>query len=152
MKALPLQCLRLCRVGKLPKGVVPHGDYFAQGWYVEGLYFLTGEHRGYRREQPSYDRIRPSTNFFLTRGPHHPLFGQGAWEVGVRYDLLDLTNHGINGGTTHAVTLGLNWHLNPNMKVQWNYVWMDRGFEPVNVTDRRPGELDAFGMRFHWDF
>ncbi len=138
--------------GSLPDGVKARGDYFAQGWYVEALYFLTGEHRGYRREQPGYDRIRPAENFFLVHGPHGPLCGLGAWEVGVRYDWLDLSHGGINGGTANAVTLGLNWHVNPNMKVQWNVVWMRRDFDPPDDAGRRAGDFASLGMRFHWDF
>ena len=43
------------------------------------------------------------------------------------------------------MTLGLNWHLNPNMKVQWNYVWMDRDFDPPDDTGRREGSLQGLG-------
>lgn len=139
--------------GSLPDGARSRGTYFAHGYYVEALYFLTGEHRGYRREQPGYDRIRPAEPFFLVRGEDDGcLWGRGAWEVGVRYDFVDLTDAGINGGSAHAVTLGLNWHLNPNMKVQWNYVWMDRHFTPPDNKGRQDGSFTSLGMRFHWDF
>ncbi len=138
--------------GVLPKGVVPHGTYFAKGTYVEVLYFLTGDHRSYRKERPGYDRIIPNENFYLVRGPNGPIWGRGAWELGVRYDWLDLTSNGINGGSAHAVTCGLNWHLNPNMKVQWNYLWMRRDFDPSADAGRLSGPLHALGMRFHWDF
>lgn len=138
--------------GPLPAGVVSRSGYFAQGYYLETLYFLTGEHRGYRREQPSYDRIRPDENFFWVRSDHGNIFSRGAWEVGCRYDYLDLSDGGINGGILHAVTLGLNWHLNPNQKVQCNYVWMDRNFTPTDTTGRRQGDLHGLGLRFHWDF
>jgi phosphate-selective porin OprO/OprP len=139
--------------GTLPAGVVRRGNYTAEGWYVEALYFLTGDHRGYRREQPGYDRIQPATNFFFVRGPGcWPIFGTGAWEVGVRYDHLDLTNHGINGGIYDAVTGGINWHLNPNAKIQWNLSYMVRNFEPTDFAGRQKGNFWGFGTRFHWDF
>lgn len=139
--------------GRLPADVVRRGTYLAHGAYVEALYFLTGEHRGYRREQPGYDRIRPHEPFFVVSGEgDRLLWGRGAWEIGLRYDFLDLTDDGINGGVAQAVTVGLNWHLNPNMKVQWNYVWMERSFDPSDAAGRRPGSLHGLGMRFHWDF
>jgi phosphate-selective porin OprO/OprP len=138
--------------GKLPAGVVAHGNYMAQGYYVEMLYFLTGDHRGYRREQPGYDRIHPVDPFFFANAERGQLIGRGAWEIGVRYDYLDLCNSGINGGFLHSVTAGLNWHLNANAKIQWAYVWMNRNFEPVNTIERVPGDLNAFSMNFHFDF
>jgi phosphate-selective porin OprO/OprP len=139
--------------GKLPAGVAFHGDYLAQGYYVEALYFLTGDHRNYRKEQPGYDRVRPRENFYFLRDENgHYLWGRGAWEVAARYDYLDLSNNGINGGLLHALTFGVNWHLNPNMKVQWNYTWMQRNFEPTNTTTMLPGDINSFGVRFHCDF
>ncbi len=138
--------------GSLPAGVVRRGDYNANGCYVEALYFLTGEHREYRKERPSYDRVRPISNFYAVRGPHGIISAPGAWEIGIRYDYLDLTHGGINGGTYNALTLGLNWHLNPTMRVQWNYVYATRDFEPTNAADRQEGNFNSFGMRFHWDW
>jgi phosphate-selective porin OprO/OprP len=138
--------------GRLPAGVVAHGDYLAQGFYVEALYFLTNAQRTYDNDRHGYGRVRPAENFFFVHGDHGPLFGTGAWEVGVRYDYIDLSNHGINGGFGNAITAGLNWHLNPNAKVQWNYVWMERNFAPTNTTTMVKGDINEFGMRFHWDF
>jgi phosphate-selective porin OprO/OprP len=139
--------------GSLPPGVIGQSRYNAHGWYVEALYFLTGEHRGYRREQPSYDRIRPHTNFFLVQNENgDAIYGWGGWELGMRYDFLDLSDGVINGGIYHAVTGGINWHLNPNAKVQWNLSWMKRDFAPTDFAGRQEGDFWGFGMRFHWDF
>lgn len=135
--------------GKLPAGVKSRGDYVAQGYYVEMLYFLTPDHRGYDRvDRHAYARVRPRHNF--SYGDSN--CGCGAWEVGVRYDYVDLSNRGINGGLLHALTAGVNWHLNPNAKLQWNYVWMERNFTPPNAGERVAGDLNGFGMRFHWDY
>jgi phosphate-selective porin OprO/OprP len=139
--------------GTLPAGVVARGDYFSHGWYVEALYFLTDDHRPYRREQPGYDRIRPTTNFFFVRGPGcGPIWGSGAWEVGLRYDYLDLSDKGVNGGIYHAITSGVNWHLNANAKIQFNLSWMRRDFTPTDFAGRQPGDFWGFCTRFHWDF
>lgn len=138
--------------GSLPAGVVARGNYMAQGYYVEALYFLTGDHRGYRRDQPGYDRIHPVDPFFFANAERGQLFGRGAWEVGLRYDYLDLSNQGINGGFLYSITAGLNWYLNANSKIQWAYVWMDRNFTPPNNIERVHGDLNAFSMNFHFDF
>jgi phosphate-selective porin OprO/OprP len=133
-------------------GLTKRGSYFAQGYYVEALYLLTGEHRPLRLNQPAYDRLPVEEKAFWVPGSHGSLFGSGAWEIGVRYDYLDLSQHGINGGFAHAVTGGINWYLNENMKIQWNYTWMNRNFEPTNTAGLQEGDFEGFGMRFHVDF
>jgi phosphate-selective porin OprO/OprP len=133
-------------------GLTPRGTYFAQGFYVEALYFLTGESRPLRLNQPAYERVPVEEKAFWVRGPHGNIFGTGAWEVGVRYDYIDLSNHGINGGFAHALTLGANWYLNPNMKLQFNYIWMNRNFEPTDFAGRQEGDFEGFGVRYHVDF
>lgn len=133
-------------------GLTRHGSYFAQGFYCEAMYFLTDDHRTFRLGQPAYDRVNVNEKAFWTRGPCGSIFGRGAWEIGARYDWLDLSNAGINGGFANAITLGVNWHWNANMKVQWNYIWMTRNFEPTDTAGRQKGDFDGFGMRFHVDF
>jgi phosphate-selective porin OprO/OprP len=129
---------------KLP----PNRSYWAQGGYIEALYFLTGEHREYNKKTASFGRVVPLRNAFYVRGEDGGnIFSRGAWQVGVRYNYLDLNNNGINGGQVNTVTYGLNWFLNPNAKIQWNY---DMGYRDVDApaSDR----FSSFGMRFAMDF
>lgn len=84
------------------------------GAYVMGSYFLTGENRPYKRSSGSFDRVKPIHNY----GPD----GWGAWELAARYSRLNLNDGIIRGGRMEDVTLGLNWYLNPNVRVMWNYV------------------------------
>ena len=123
------------------------GSGFFQGYYIEALYFLTGEHRVYDRRYPRFDRIVPHENFFYVDGHHGPIFGQGAWQVGARYSWVDLSDSGINGGEVHDLTLGLNWFFNPNMKLQWNYSIARRDLDLGS-----DGVVQGFGMRLAWDF
>ncbi len=120
---------------------VPLGTTFVYGWYAEALYFLTGEHRRYDHKHGAFTRILPNHNFDLHGGP-------GAWQVGARYSLLNLTGDGLEGGILSDVTLGLNWFLNPNMKFQWNYVCTFRDSFRNNVD----GTIHGFGMRLAHDF
>jgi phosphate-selective porin OprO/OprP len=123
-------------------------DVFFQGCYVEALYFLTGEHRNYNRKRGAFDRVIPHENFFLVRGEEGHPFGSGAWEVGVRFSSTDLTNQGIQGGVLQDLTLGLNWYLNPNAKIQWNYDVARRSATGTNSD----GTIQGFGVRMAFDF
>jgi phosphate-selective porin OprO/OprP len=114
------------------------------GWYVQGSFFLTGEHRPYDRQNGVFARVRPKKNF--DPGSWHG----GAWEVGARYSVLDLNDRGIQGGESHDLTAGLNWYLYPTMRVMFNYVYSimkDR----VNPSFDR-GRLSIFQMRVQLDF
>jgi phosphate-selective porin OprO/OprP len=124
------------------------GTYFADGWYVEVLYFLTGENRVYDTKLPRFGRVVPNENYFFVPGEHGPILGRGAWQVGARYSTIDLNDAGINGGELDDVTLGLNWFLNPNLKLQWNYsvAWRDA------AGDTSDGDVHGFGMRVAFDF
>jgi phosphate-selective porin OprO and OprP len=122
-----------------------------QGGYVEALYFLTGENRLYLRQSGSFGRTIPLQNAFITRGG----YGLGAWQVGIRYDWLDLntpggaTGTGLNGGNEQDLTLGLNWFLNPNARFQVNGVgsWMNNA-----TAATAPGTVFSLnGSRFTGD-
>ena len=86
------------------------------GYYVTGSYFLTGDHRVYRRSNAVFDRVRPAHNFRDGKG------GWGAWEAAVRYSHLNLNNGALVGGKLDDITLGLNWYLNPTTRISCNYV------------------------------
>jgi phosphate-selective porin OprO/OprP len=84
------------------------------GWYVQGSYFLTGEHRPYDRQYGVFERVRPKKNFAPGKGYW------GGWEMAVRYSALDLSDRGIQGGKGSDFTAGLNWYLYPTMRVMLN--------------------------------
>lgn len=119
----------------------PFGDTTVYGYYVQALYFLTEEHREYEKKQGVFGRVVPHRNF----GECGSL---GAWQVGARYSKLDLVDAGMDGGTLEDVTLGLNWFLNPNLKIQNNYIYT------VRDAQAGPGGGDSygFGTRLAWDF
>ncbi len=94
-------------------------DPVFSGYYVYGSYFLTGESRDYKPGSGSFSRITPKSNFHPTEG------GPGAWELALRYARVDLTDEDIEGGELSDITLGINWHLNPNVRMMFNYVYAD---------------------------
>ncbi len=139
------------------------GTVYYQGGYTEVLYFLTGESRTYSRLEYRFDRPVPHNNFYAVRGggkggPFN--LSEGAWQVGLRYNYLCLSDGQVNGGVLNGMTLGLNWLLNPNAKVQFNYDFTYRDFAstPFNKDGTaRPsfngsGGIHGFGTRLAFDF
>lgn len=127
------------------------------GYYAELLYMLTGEHRAYDRDTPRFGRVVPYENFFLVQGDSGgKLFGTGAWQVGLRYEHFDLANKGLVGvggtggfGEVDSITAGLNWFLNPNMKIQFNYFWAQRDNQ---ANPESSGDVHGFGIRVASDW
>jgi phosphate-selective porin OprO/OprP len=103
------------------------------GFYVFGSYFLTGEHRPYKPAEAVFEPVRPTRNFSIKDGTW------GAWEVAARYSQADLDDAGIKGGELRNTTVGLNWYLNYNYRIMYNWVHTDRKSE---------GDGDLFGVRF----
>ncbi|MEO8601303.1 MAG: porin [bacterium] len=92
------------------------------GGYIEASYFLTGESRAsfYRTQFGHFERVIPINNFSVD-GTHW-----GAWQVAARFSRLDLTSKSVDGGALDDITGGVNWYLNPLMKITMNYVWAHR--------------------------
>jgi phosphate-selective porin OprO/OprP len=122
---------------------------FVQSAYMELLYFLTGEHREYSKKSAAFGRVTPRRYAKWGRDQCGCLdCGPGAWQLAARYQFIDFKNSPVNGGLVHDLTLGVNWFLNPNMKIQWNYTMSHRD---MNV-DGSDGIIHGFGARLAWDF
>jgi phosphate-selective porin OprO/OprP len=71
-------------------------------------------------------------------------------EVGLRFSYLDLNDGDIKGGREKNFTAGLNWYLNPNVRLMFNYIRAnveDRAGPPVN-----DGTANIFQGRFQIHF
>ncbi|MBC8115412.1 MAG: hypothetical protein H7062_13595 [Candidatus Saccharimonas sp.] len=121
------------------------GTAFFHGGYAQVLYFLTGEHQAYEKKEGIFGRVVPHNSVRFGRGPGG---GSGAWQVGCRLSYLDLTNKAINGGQITDMTLGLNWFLNPNMKIQANYLLANRDGQQGAGS----GWFNGLGVRAAVDF
>ena len=134
----------------------PAGNLYFQGASFEILRFLTmGDHRGINKRDPSYLQVTPQHNFSWGKGSADP--GIGAWEVGFRYDFIQMQYNNLanpnaptdtvekkdnydywnkagmlpgqqRGGNLSAFTLGMNWYLNPNATIMTNYVFTSGTF------------------------
>ena len=103
-------------------------DLFGRGWYVTTTYMLTGEAKVPNRP------VIPS-RMPLPVGPE---WGWGAWEVAARFAQLDFRARDITGNRVNALTLGVNWHLTPNVKWLFNIVenWFsDESRSPIRGED-----------------
>ena len=108
-------------------------DPWFDGFYVLGSYFLTGEHRPYSTSAGAFSAVKPRNNFSMSEGTW------GAWELAARYSQADLNDSGITGGELRNTTMGLNWYLNPNVRLMANW---------VHAYRKTVGDGDLFGMRF----
>ena len=129
------------------------------GFYVFGSWFITGESRTFKNG--NVDRVKPFKDFA-------PGGGWGAFELLARYDALDLTDAGFQSIGGRAVnrkgetwTLGLNWYLNPNLKLVANYIRFKGEnspliFPPIPAAGLNgPGTTakgDIIGTRLQVDF
>jgi len=107
-------------------------DFTGTSGYVSGVWNVTGETWGYKSGTPT------------TPLPDNP--GSGMWQLGLRYDTMDLNDSGVLGGKMDTITAGVNWYLRSNFKFMLNYV--KAGSERGGVSDD-PGILEA-RAQFYW--
>lgn len=132
------------------EGLTVQGEYFNQtykftstdsqqkvkSWYVEAGYVLTGEHRTYSQSAGVFKDPKPAGD-------------NGAWEVAARYTSVDMTRNGnnTNGGKAKTMTLGANWFLTDQLKLQANWTRTKFSFAPDATADRKVSGL-GLGMQF----
>ncbi len=123
------------------------------GGYIQLFYFLTGEHDHYSKQTGVFERVKPKENFFMVKNRcGGTCRGLGAWQVGARYNYLDLNDEGFNGGKLHNTTAGLNWFWNPNTKMQFNYIATYRDVSDTLNAPNGSGWIHGFGSRIAIDF
>ncbi len=154
--------------------VAPDPDF--EGYYVMASYVLTGETKRYEAQGFSNSRMQ-----FGAPRPSSPFSSGGAWgafEIAARYSVLDLdfnvgaegvapiANNGeIRGGKQAITSVALNWYLNRNMRLmfQYQHVDIDRlssvalgaATNPTAPSSAYPNigqEYDAFAIRTQFAF
>lgn len=120
------------------------------GFNVFGSWFLTGESRSLRNG--NVDWIKPFNNFDPGNGHW------GGFEVAARYDQLDLTDTTLSPLNRKATSLtaALNWYLNPNTKILFNYIRFKGQNSPLVVApvllNGTTAKGDAVATRLQFDF
>lgn len=108
-------------------------DVDFSAYYGQASYFLTGERRPYSTSSGTFGLVKPKRNFHFGAGP-------GVWELKARYSSIDLNDGNVRGGELDNLSAGVNWYLNPNLRVMWDYIHAD-------VDDG--GQADILLMRLH---
>jgi phosphate-selective porin OprO/OprP len=116
------------------------------GWYVEGSWLLTGEHRVYTASSAAFDGPQVAHPFSLSGG------GWGAWELAARYSVADLNfdpgapgaaplTDSIRGGKQSIWAVGLNWYPNQvfHFMLDYDHVTIDRLSPNAAVYGTPPG-------------
>src|SRR5688572_4700424 len=107
-------------------------DFSGDGYYVSGLWNITGETWGYKAGVPT------------TGLPDDP--AKGLWQLGLRYDTIDLTDEGVVGGDMDSLTAGVNWYWRSNFKFSLNYAMVN---QDKGVLEDNPNVLEA-RVQFYW--
>jgi phosphate-selective porin OprO/OprP len=108
------------------------GDYTSTAGYLQGLWNLTGETWGYKGGVPT------------TPLPDEP--GSGMWQLGLRYDTIDLNDGAVQGGKMDTWTAGVNWYWRSNFKFALNYVKVSSDRQDVSDD---PNIIEA-RAQFYW--
>lgn len=119
---------------------VTHANFENHAWQVAGSYFLTGEDN-------SFGAITPRRPFQWGGG------GWGAWEVAARVGHLDVDDKAFPAFATAASAneirewaVGVNWHLNKNVKASVNYINTDfKGGSKAKTAVTSETEQAIFG-------
>ena len=129
-------------VAPLPEEEFVAVDPSLDGWYVQGGFYLTDDYRRYKASSGGWDRQKPSSPW-LKDG------GKGAWEIGLRYAEVDLSEaRGPDAyGRMSNFTLNVNWYLNPATRLMLGYVATDIEGDGVET-----GTIDSVLIRWQVDF
>jgi phosphate-selective porin OprO/OprP len=117
------------------------------GGYAEASFVLTGETHPYIPADAVYGSIFPANPFSLWGG------GWGAWEIAGRVSTMNLnhqlgTTNGVAGGQQTIYTAGLNWYVNGNIRLMFDYLHgnIAKQISPTN-SGNAGARFDAFAMR-----
>ena len=110
--------------------------------YAEVMYNVTGEKWSDSYKTGAFSGLKPNSNFTANGGT-------GAWQVGLRYSMFDVTdvvqvgtnNRTQNSPKANTTTVGINWLLNPNARVMLNYARtkFNEAVTPLDVTTTSSG-------------
>jgi phosphate-selective porin OprO/OprP len=149
-------------------GFVPFAaaqNYMFNGGYIQLAYTLTGENRAYDKRggtlaREYFSKKGPSSNAWVVRDGDGCLdCSWGAWEIAARFSYVDLTSgvglNRIQGGIMDGITLGLNWYLNNNLNVMFDWAYDNRYDVPTGTpsfASTVPGYTSGFGAMVQFQF
>jgi phosphate-selective porin OprO/OprP len=139
------------------------------GWYVDASLYLTGETRTYEADTGEFGRPKVKRPFYVGSGPFWNGVGGGwgAWQIAVRYDVLDLSDKAAAMGAAYDCSecgeqetwlFGVNWWWTDYtlLKLNVNYSEItggNAGFAPGDGFNQNNGaEVWGVGMRAQVDW
>lgn len=144
-------------------GALPFGNPEFSGWYIQGVWVLTGEPRPYNPAEARFDAPKMNYNFNPAAGTY------GTVELAARFSDLDLNFHdcgpgraiptvataacfdAIRGGEQKISTVGLNWYLNPTIRFMLDYQHVD--IDRLNAAGVQVGQTyNALALRSQFAF
>jgi phosphate-selective porin OprO/OprP len=150
------------QIGRRNTTATTPSDPHFHGWYVQGAWVLTGENRPYNPAEGRFDAPKLNYNFNPAAGTW------GAFELAARYSDLDLNYHdcgaghaipaspaacfdAVRGGDQRISSIGLNWYLNPDIRVMVDYLHVD--VNRFNAAGLQVGQkYNAVGVRGQFTF
>jgi phosphate-selective porin OprO and OprP len=112
------------------KRYAPSTNFDANGWYVSGLWNIGGQKWGYKNG--------------MSRTPTAP--DADMWQLGLRYDSLDLDDGSVLGGTEKNLTVAVNYYWRANVKAAVDYTKVTS--ERRSLSDD-PNVVQA-RLQFYW--
>jgi len=112
-----------------------------RGGYIDLSYFVSGGKRSYSAKKGTFGRNKVTSD-------------KGAAQLTARYDVLDLNNNGVAGGVQKTAIVGVNYYLNPYMRIMANYSHAKiTGATNVSANDLLGNnKINAFGLRAQVDW
>jgi phosphate-selective porin OprO/OprP len=144
------------KIDRRETGATILGNPRFDGWYVQGVWVVTGENRPYNPTEARFDAPKMNYNFNPAAGTW------GALELAARYSDLDLNWHegvggaatptgGIRGGEQKIWTVGVNWYLNPDIRFMLDYLHVK--IDRLNAAGAQQGQsYDALALRSQLTF
>ena len=123
-------------VGVSVKRGAPFQDCAFGGGYVSASLFLTPDTHPYEWQDAEFGKLVPKNK-------------SGAWEVLTRYSAVDMTDHDVHGGKSNALSVGLNWYANANIRVYLDYV-MVANDQDANARGALVGNDDFKFLEFRF--
>lgn len=104
-----------------------------------GISFLTGEHRQYDPKRAAFGPIKVCNEY--NPCSNGLAFG-GAWELTARLSYINTNDGNIKGGELTDVTAGVNWWLNSNTRLTFNYI------QPPGWTNSLPDNRKRISLPY----
>lgn len=124
-----------CAVIRASLPSVLESNSHLNGCYLAGIWNITGEMRNY--SDGGFSLIKVDRSVFKS--------GPGTWQMGLRYETIDLSDGAIQGGGQDTWVFALNWYLS-------NQFWVSGNYSRTKFENNayHGDEIDGLGVRLQY--